>query len=101
MAYRSNDRAWRAAFLLGLVVSPILAHMIGFSLPAPQVQASWPVVIGGGLLVGAGARLGSGCTSGHGMCGVACLSRRSLLATALFMGAAIIVVAVGRHGIGG
>jgi hypothetical protein len=54
-----------------------------------------------GLLVGFGARLGGGCTSGHGICGIARLSARSIVATAIFMASAIVVVAVMRHGIGG
>ena len=95
---RAGDRAWRIAFVLGLIVAPLLAGMAGLALPVPQVPGHWAAVIGGGLLVGIGARLGSGCTSAHGMCGVARLSLRSLVATALFMSAAVVVVAIVRHG---
>jgi len=98
---KTGDRAWRVAFILGLIVAPMLAGLVGLALPVPEVPGNWAVVIVGGLLVGAGAKLGSGCTSAHGMCGVARLSRRSLVATMLFMGAAIVVVAVVRHGLGG
>jgi hypothetical protein len=61
---------------------------------------SWAVVIGGGLLVGVGTRLAGGCTSGHGICGFARLSPRSIAATAIFMVTAFIVVAIVRHGFG-
>ena len=65
------------------------------------MPASWAVVVIAGLLVGFGTRLGGGCTSGHGICGVARLSLRSLIATAVFMVVAIIVVAITRHALGG
>ena len=65
------------------------------------MPANWFVVITAGFLVGFGARLGGGCTSGHGVCGVARLSKRSIVATVVFMGAAVIVVALTRHVIGG
>jgi len=70
-------------------------------LPHPMMPASLVVVAIGGLLVGFGSRMGGGCTSGHGVCGVARLSARSLVATAVFMAVAIVVVAVTRHGVGG
>ncbi len=98
---KSRDWAWRTAFIAGLIVAPLLAGGFGFNLPVPEVPGNWPVIIIGGLLVGIGARLGNGCTSAHGMCGVARLSRRSLVATMLFMSAAVVVVATVRHGIGG
>jgi uncharacterized membrane protein YedE/YeeE len=63
----------------------------------PQMPASWAVIIAAGLLVGVGTRLGGGCTSGHGICGIARLSGRSLTATAIFMLTAIVVVALTRH----
>ena len=62
---------------------------------------SWSVIIAAGLLVGFGTRLGGGCTSGHGVCGVARLSMRSIVATAIFMATAIVVVALSRHLFGG
>ena len=70
-------------------------------MPTPQLPSSWTVIIAAGLLVGFGARLGGGCTSGHGICGVARLSVRSIAATAIFMLAAIATVAITRHGLGG
>ncbi len=61
------------------------------------MQASVPVLAVAGLLVGFGTRLGSGCTSGHGVCGIARLSRRSIAATAVFFVVAMLVVFLSRH----
>ena len=97
----SDGKGWRIAFILGLIASPILSRMVGLALPTPKMPDSWVIVIIGGLLVGFGARLGGGCTSGHGVCGIARLSWRSIAATAIFMGASMVVVAIVRHGIGG
>lgn len=90
------DVAWRLAFILGLIAGAGIVGMAGIA-PVIEIEASWPVVIAGGLLVGFGTRLGGGCTSGHGVCGIARLSRRSLLATVLFMAAGASVVFVVRH----
>lgn len=89
-----------AAFVLGL---PIGALMIAVFVRAPDtvVTSSIPLLIVAGLLVGFGTRLGNGCTSGHGVCGMARLSPRSLAATATFMGAGILLVTVMRHVVGG
>ena len=95
------DTAWRLAFLAGLIAAPILMIGVGRSVPEPQMPASWLVVVAAGLLVGFGARLGGGCTSGHGVCGIARLSARSIAATLIFMASAIAVVAITRHGFGG
>jgi uncharacterized membrane protein YedE/YeeE len=73
---------------------------MGLPLPEPQMPASWLLVVVAGLLVGFGARLGGGCTSGHGVCGIARLSARSIAATAIFMAAAVVTVAIARHVIG-
>ena len=97
----SSDRGWRIAFIAGLILAPLLAGWIGQAMPTPQLPASWTVIIAAGLLVGFGARLGGGCTSGHGICGVARLSVRSIAATAIFMLTAIATVAITRHGLGG
>jgi len=69
-------------------------------LPHPQLPASWAVIAIGGLLVGFGTRRGGGCTSGHGVCGIARLSPRSIVATLIFMVTAMNVVALIRHVIG-
>jgi uncharacterized membrane protein YedE/YeeE len=87
---------WRAAFLAGLV----LAGAIGARLSPGAVvgsAASLPLALVAGLLVGFGARHGGGCTSGHGVCGVGRLSRRSIVGCATFMVVAMIVVYVARH----
>jgi uncharacterized protein len=97
---RSNDRNWSAAFIAGLVLAPLTGGWIGFPMVSPQMPESWIVVVVAGLLVGFGTRLGGGCTSGHGICGVARLSVRSIVATAIFMATAVVVVAVSRHLIG-
>ena len=95
------DRAWRVAFLAGLVAAPLALAALSHAAPAPLMPASFAVIVAGGLLVGFGTRLGGGCTSGHGICGVARLSPRSLVATAVFMAAAIVVVVMTRHVLGG
>ena len=68
---------------------------------SPQLPSNWAVIIAAGLLVGFGTRLGGGCTSGHGICGIARLSPRSIAATIVFMGTAVITVAITRHVLGG
>lgn len=94
------DRDWRIAFIAGLILAPLSGSLAGYALVEPRMPASWAVIVIAGLLVGFGSRLGGGCTSGHGICGVARLSPRSLVATAVFMGVAIAVVAITRHGLG-
>jgi uncharacterized membrane protein YedE/YeeE len=69
-------------------------------MPLPEMPSSWIVIVGAGLAVGVGTRLSGGCTSGHGICGMARLSPRSVVATVVFMVTAAIVVAVVRHGLG-
>ena len=90
---QTGEQGWRLAFLCGLAL-PALVFGVGH----PQLPASWVMALLAGLLVGCGTRLGSGCTSGHGVCGLANLSRRSLAATAVFMVTAIITVLLVRHG---
>jgi uncharacterized protein len=98
---QTSDRAWRAAFVAGLIAAPVAAVLVGYAVPVPQMPGSYVTIIVGGLLVGFGTRLGSGCTSGHGICGIARLSPRSITATGVFMAAAIIVVALTRQVFGG
>jgi len=93
---QAGARTWRALFLAGLVAGAFVANRVGFG-PLPEIAAGWPFIILGGLLVGYGTRLGGGCTSGHGVCGLARLSSRSLAATATFMAAGIATVFVLRH----
>jgi hypothetical protein len=94
-----GDSAWRIAFVLGLVGAP-LAYLLFAALPKPRIDAGYGTLILAGLLVGIGTRYGGGCTSGHGVCGLARLSPRSLVATAVFMGAGFVTVFVTRHLIG-
>jgi hypothetical protein len=96
----AEGRHWRLAFLAGL-----LAAGVPFVLFAPEAigpsprPTLWLAI--SGLLVGVGTRLGSGCTSGHGVCGVSRLSPRSLVATALFVAAGMLTVALWRWFAGG
>src|SRR5579871_1934636 len=78
----ATDRDWRLAFIAGMIAAPVLAALLfGAPLPKPAMPASMIVIAIGGLLVGFGSRLGGGCTSGHGVCGIARLSARSIAAT--------------------
>ena len=88
-----------AAFVVGLPAGTIAVWTIAGT-PAPQVTSSVPLLVSGGLLVGFGTRLGNGCTSGHGVCGIARLSRRSIVATGTFMLAGFATVFVLRHLLG-
>ena len=93
------DRAWRVAFLAGLMgAGALTVHALGPAVPSP---ASTPVLVLAGLLVGYGTSLGSGCTSGHGVCGLGRMSTRSLAAVAMFMATAFITVYLTRHVLGG
>lgn len=94
------DRGWRVAFLIGLIAAPLLYAAV-LAPPAIRIDAGPWRMAAAGLLVGVGTSLGSGCTSGHGVCGLARLSRRSIVATALFMAAAGATVFVMRHLRGG
>lgn len=96
----AGERIWRLAFVAGLILAPLLSGLVGYPLPLPQMPGSWVLIVIAGLLVGFGSRLGSGCTSGHGVCGIARLSPRSLVATGIFMLTAIITVAIMRHVVG-
>jgi hypothetical protein len=98
---QSDDRGWRAAFIAGLVAAPLSAVLLGYPVPLPQMPGNVVTIVAGGLLVGFGTRLGSGCTSGHGICGIARISPRSIAATCAFMAAAIVVVALTHHVFGG
>lgn len=83
-------------FLLGLM-SAILVWSLFEPMPHPQIEASWGTLLLAGFLVGIGTRYASGCTSGHGVCGLARLSPRSLVATLSFMGAGFICVYFMHH----
>ncbi len=98
-----TDRTWRLAFIAGLIAAPLIAALSACNAAAAGDERQTSSVIAiAGLLVGFGTRMGNGCTSGHGVCGFARLSGRSIVATFIFMtggdrdGAAIV-----RHGLGG
>lgn len=93
---KGTDRGWRALFVAGLLLG-VCAYVLATGDLSVTVEASLPVLVVAGLLVGFGTRLGSGCTSGHGLCGMARLSRRSVTATAVFFGVAIVTVFLVRH----
>jgi uncharacterized membrane protein YedE/YeeE len=102
---RSSEIGWRLAFLCGLLLAPGLWAIIvpgGLPLPSLEIasQGGWAILVVAGLLVGFGTRLANGCTSGHGVCGLARLSPRSLVAVLCFMGIGIATVFVSRHLIG-
>ena len=92
----AGDVLWRVAFVAGLIVAPLIYGLVSV-VPAVQIDAGYGALILAGLLVGAGTRYGAGCTSGHGVCGLSRLSPRSLVATAVFMGAGFVTVFVMRH----
>ncbi len=92
---------WRIAFLLGLVLGPLLIAGAGFSRPEIVIDASVPVLIFAAALVGFGTRLGNGCTSGHGVCGLSRRSRRSVVATITFFAVAAMTVFATRQVLGG
>ncbi len=96
-----EDRGWRIAFIIGLIAAPLLWLLANGAMPQQTVSDNLPGMVIAGLLVGAGTALGSGCTSGHGVCGLARLSGRSLAAVITFMIFAAGTVFVLRHVIGG
>jgi uncharacterized protein len=96
----AGDLGWRLAFLVGLPLGAWLATRLTSDAMGYSISASLPLLVGGGLLVGVGTQLGSGCTSGHGVCGLARGSRRSLAATLTFMAIAALTVFVVRHVLG-
>ena len=98
-----GERGWRWAFLLGLLAAAGLVlwwQSLPEASPRVLLRDAWPAwqLIGAGLLVGFGTRLGSGCTSGHGVCGMARGSKRSLLAVLVFMACAMLTTFLVRHG---
>jgi hypothetical protein len=90
------DWSWKAAFLAGAILAPFALSMSGYT-GEYAVPVSTTALVVGGLIAGIGVTFGSGCTSGHGICGIARLSRRSIAATATFMAFAIATVFVIRH----
>jgi len=95
-----SDWSWRAAVLVGMISGPLVVLLFTGEFPAIQVPISTTMMIIGGFIVGIGVTFGSGCTSGHGVCGMARLSPRSIVATLTFMITTGITVYVVRHVLG-
>ncbi len=94
------DKRWRLAILAGMVSGPLALLVLTGAMPAVEVPVSMPMLVLGGFLVGIGVTYGSGCTSGHGVCGMARLSRRSIAATRTFMLTTGLTVYIIRHVLG-
>jgi uncharacterized membrane protein YedE/YeeE len=94
-----RERLWRALFIAGLVAGAAIVRAAGWS-PTPVVATSWPVLVIGGVLVGFGARVAGGCLSGHGVCGIARFSPRSVVATVILLAVAMATVYVRLHVLG-
>lgn len=95
-----DELSWRIALVIGMVLAPVFLFVVTGIMPTIVIPPSPAMIIIGGVIVGLGASLGSGCTSGHGVCGLARLSVRSLVAVPTFMATAAITVFVVRHVIG-
>jgi uncharacterized membrane protein YedE/YeeE len=93
----TTDIGWRIAFVCGLGLGACSYRLIAGEWFAVDSAATWPVMLTAGLFVGFGTRMGGGCTSGHGVCGLARLSPRSLVATLVFMASGMLTVFVTRH----
>ena len=94
-----RDWAWKSTFLAGAILAPAALQLSGIKI-AYEVPVSLPALIIGGVVTGIGVTFGSGCTSGHGICGMARFSRRSIAATATFMAFGFLTVYVVRHVVG-
>ncbi|EOA6546079.1 YeeE/YedE family protein [Vibrio vulnificus] len=94
---KSRDFAWRLMFVVGMVSGGVLAVTFGAASASVALPTSGVLIAAAGLLVGIGTRLGNGCTSGHGICGIGRLSKRSIAATAIFMAVAAMTVFVRLH----
>jgi uncharacterized protein len=100
LAPRHPDAPWRIAFLAGAISAPLFASFLGaeFSFESPTTGYALAL---GGAIVGLGVTFASGCTSGHGVCGIARFSPRSIVATMTFMATTFATVTLIRHGFGG
>lgn len=96
-----HDRLWRLALLAGMITGPVVVFAATGQMPELTIVSSLPWTLIGGFIVGIGVTLGSGCTSGHGVCGLARLSIRSVVATGSFMLSTGMTVYIVRHVIGG
>ncbi|MCR9953359.1 YeeE/YedE family protein [Vibrio parahaemolyticus] len=97
MSPKKGDYSWRLLFAVGMIAGGLISVlMLGVAAPS-TANLSLGMVIAAGLLVGIGTRLGNGCTSGHGICGIGRLSKRSIVATCVFMAVAGLTVFVRLH----
>ncbi|CDT80764.1 TPA: YeeE/YedE family protein [Vibrio diabolicus] len=97
MSPKKGDYSWRLLFAVGMIAGGLISVlMLGVAVPS-TANLSLGMVIAAGLLVGIGTRLGNGCTSGHGICGMGRLSKRSIVATCVFMAVAGLTVFVRLH----
>ena len=96
-----EEFAWRATLLAGMITGPAVVWLASGNMPAVQVPVSTTALLIGGVIVGVGVTFGSGCTSGHGVCGMARLSPRSIVATLVFMAVTFVTVFVIRQVLGG
>jgi uncharacterized membrane protein YedE/YeeE len=99
--YHATKAIESAAFISGLIAAPLAWHALTGDAIAQTVSPSLSLNVVAGLLVGFGAILGGGCTSGHGVCGLSRLSKRSLVGTLVFMATAAVTVFITRHVVGG
>jgi len=97
---RNPDSRWRLAFLAGAILAPFVATLAGAEFPFASPTTGALLALGG-VIVGVGVTYSSGCTSGHGVCGMARLSPRSIVATLTFMATTFATVTLIRHGFGG
>lgn len=98
---QGNERWWRVLFILGIVIGAAVPPLFSSDFQVPRPDTGLVLAVIGGLLVGLGTGLGSGCTTGHGICGIARLSKRSLVATGIFMVTAFATVFLFKHVFGG
>jgi uncharacterized membrane protein YedE/YeeE len=99
--YRGGSSLAALCFVAGLVVAPFAVELASGNPVTQNVSSNLPLMAAAGLIVGFGAALGDGCTSGHGVCGLSRLSKRSMVATATFMASAFVTVFLMRHAVGG
>ena len=95
-----GDRSWRLVFLCGLILGAVIFRLWSPDFNTPRQNYPVLLLALGGFLIGFGTRMSGGCTSGHGICGLAMLSIRSLIATPIFMATGMITVYIIRHGLG-
>lgn len=95
-----SQSVWNLMFLVGLILGTILYRIVSEDRLSISIEASIPILIFAGLLVGFGTNLGSGCTSGHGVCGIARFSKRSIVATITFMISGVMTVYIVKHIVG-